>query len=346
MFILLALPRFVEGQYRNGFILSEGEDFALRLNGRVQARYEYFSPEAGEDLSSFYLRRVRLDFRGHIFDSRFSFRIMPDLARAATLRDGWIHYAFSPAANITAGQMVVPFHRQRSVSGMRQHFTERSIPSETFGMPSGYDIGVMFHGSRPDMRLRYAAGVYDGVGRNTKQSNSNGNLASARIMGAALGRIATDETDRAISETPNVTLGLGAMGATKNEVRNWALGRAADNRADFISATADIHLAWQGFSGAFDYYFRHVSPEATGGYTGDGFLVTGGYLIGGRYEPVVRYSRLILDRRDDNTENRQTGGGLNIYHRGHNLKTRINYFREDNAGLIDNTFLVESHLSF
>ncbi len=334
--------------YRDGFIIGGWEDdFGLKLNGRIQARYQYESPSDSEDLSSFYLRRVRLDFRGYVFERSLSFRIMPDLSGSPNLRDGWINYEFEPLLNIRAGQMTAPFQRQRSVSTTRQHFAERGLPSEAFGFPGGYDIGVMLHGAGRERKWTYAVGIFDGYGRNRKESNSAGNLLSARFARALLGRVASAESDLPRSPAPELTVGTGVQGATKNQVRNWALGRADDDRADFLAATADIYLAWMGFSAGFDYYLRRVWPEAAGDYTGDGFLVTAGYVFpGSRLELVGRYSELSLDRKDNDTREKEIGGGLNIYLQGNNLKTRINYFRQEDAGISTDIFLGELHLSF
>lgn len=350
IFICLALAGSARAsvQYQNGFIIGGWEDdFGLKVNGRIEPRYEYRSSDSAEDTSSFYLRRARLDFQGHVYEPRLTFRVMAEFARTASLRDGWINYSWRREFGLRVGQMTVPFQRQRAISGSRQHFTERGQPSEAFGVPGGYDIGVMLHGTGPERRWRYGVGIFDGSGRNTKESNSSGNLVSGRVSRAIAGQLTADESDLARSASPQVAVGAGLQGATKNELRDWSLDRSDDREADFLAATADIHLAWKGFSAAFDYYLRRVFPEATGDYTGDGFLVTAGYLFpGGRFEPVLRYSDLSLDRKDPSTRAKEVGAGLNVYHRGNNFKTRINYFRQDQSGSIDDVCLVELHLSF
>ena len=90
----------------NGRFFLQSSDGRYRLNvgGRVQARYEYRSSAVDGDTSSFFLRRVRLDFRGHLGDERLTFRIMPELAGTATLRDGWINWAFDRALQVRVGQ--------------------------------------------------------------------------------------------------------------------------------------------------------------------------------------------------------------------------------------------------
>ncbi len=88
-----------------GFYLRVRDDaFRLNIGGWIQPRFEFQRRSDAENKSSFYMRRVRLDLRGHVFTDRLTFRIMPELARTANLRDGWINYAFRPWAQVRFGQ--------------------------------------------------------------------------------------------------------------------------------------------------------------------------------------------------------------------------------------------------
>ncbi len=344
---LVFMPARLPAAYSGGFVVTEEENFALKMRGRIQSRYEYSSEGEGEDLSSFYLRRVRLDLRGHVYDSALSFRIMPKLARTANLRDGWINYRINSKAAVRFGHMSVPFHRQRDVSSTRQHFAEYSGPSAAYQSPGGYDLGLMLHGSFSKTGWKYALGVFDGAGRNVKESHSSGNMASLRIGGPIFGKPSADETSVAAPAQPTLALGLGLQGALKNEMYDWSLGRSQSRRADYAAATADIHFALGRFSGAFDYYLRHVNPEETGNYNSDAYLVTAGLmLIKDRLEAVGRYSETTPDRDDSDRAARQAGLGLNLYHQGHDWKTRINYLVNETSEDTDGVFLVEMHLSF
>jgi hypothetical protein len=326
----------------------------LSLTGWIQPRYEFAHSDAHEDLSSFLLRRARLDVQGTVLDERLTFRIMPELARTASLRDGWVDYAFSPASRVRIGQFTVPFQWHRYVSPSRQHFAERGVPSETFGYPDGRDIGVMFHGTNAGRTAQWQVGVFDGAGRNVARSNSAGNMASGRMSLALSGALPRDEVDLVPSPTPLVAVGGGVQGATGSEVRAWALGRAADNRADWLSGTGDILVRWHGLSLAADAYLRRVMPDATTvePYTGAGGMVSAGMtLIPNRLDAVARWSTLRLDRDAPETGHRQWGGGINIYHIGHDSKIRVQYLH-DRANVLaaspvrSGAFLVEYHVQF
>lgn len=346
-------PTDPRGGWEGGSFFLESADgrFRMTLGGRVQPRYQFRDPAEGESTSSFFLRRLRLDIQGHVLDERLTFRLMPELARTANLRDGWIDFAVGPELRIRAGQQVVPFHWHRFVSGARQHFAERSRPSETFGFPNGYDVGVMIHGRDSENRFAYGIGLFDGAGRNVAESNSSGNLASARITRALLGILPREEPDLAHSENLQLTVGLGIQGATRSEVRGWDLNRSpiGNTRADWTAATGDISFRWRGLSGYGEAYGRWVSPvdPTVAGYSGRAHtLGVGAFLVPRRLEAVARRSEVRLDRRGPGTRERQWGVGLNTYHQGHLWKTHLQYLRTEEAAGRDHVLLLQLHLQF
>ncbi len=341
---------------KNSFSLEASNDeFHLDITGWIQPRYEFQDLPSSEDTSSFYMRRVRLDVRGDVYED-FSFRVMSEFARDANLRDAWVNYRHDPLVQIRMGQFTVPFQWHRYVGPRRQHFAERGVPSETFGAASGRDIGVMLHGVNRVRTWGYGVGLFNGEGRNRAGSDSKGNMASGRVTLAALGELPRAETDYLHSAEPSLTFGAGVQGATKNEAREWDLRRsvianddAQNRRADWITGTLDASFRWRGFSAATDGYLRAVDPDAPGvdSYDGWGWMATAGYaFIPEKMEIVGRYSELRLDRDDFDTEETEWGLGLTIYHRGHDLKSRINYFNHRTPDGATGTLLYEWHIQF
>jgi phosphate-selective porin OprO and OprP len=328
---------------------------SLTLGGVVEARYEFLHTDAGEELSSFLLRRARVDVQGAVFDPRLTFRIMPELARTASMRDAWIDFAFTPAARVRLGQFTVPFQWHRHVSARAQHFAERGAPSEAFGFPDGRDVGVMLHGRNARTTLEWGVGVFDGAGRNVARSHSSGNMASGRLGVALAGTLPREEVDLLRSPRPQLSVGVGAQAASRNEAGPWALGRAEDERADWATGTADLQLRWRGVSLATEGYLRGVRPRdaAVGAYTGAGALLSGGYtVLPGRLDVVARWSTLRLDRDDPGTAHEQWGIGVNVYHSGHDVKTRIQYLHDragaagDDPAVRSGVLLVEQRIGF
>ena len=334
------------------FLRSADRRHRLDIGGRIHPRYEYRRASDEENTSSFLMRRVRLWVSGHMFDERITFGIQPELARTANLRDAWINYAADEHLQARVGQFTVPFQWHRSISDRGQHFAERGVPSESFGFPSGRDIGFMLHGSEPDGRWRYGVGVFDGAGRNVARSDGDGHMVSGRAAWAALGAVPSAESDVSRSPEPTLAFGLGGQGAWRNEVRTWDLGRstAGNPRADWITGTADIYFNWRNLSIAADGYLRHVDPQDrdVNSYTGWAWMVTAGYTVVPEHSEVVgRFSQLRLDRRDPETAEREWGVGLNVFHgTGHAHKTRLNLLRHDFDDRHESRVIVEHHLMF
>lgn len=348
----LALPAAASAELR--WEDPEGRG-GLTIAAWVQPRAEVLTREDDEDLSSFFLRRVRVDLQGWVFTEKLTFRVMPELRRSAVLQDAWIEYAFSPQARLRFGQHTVPFQWHRFISPRRQHFAERGLASETFGFPSGRDIGLMFHGRNEDHTVSYAVGVYDGAGINVGRSDSAGNMVSGRVAWALLGEVPRDETDFRRSPRPGLALGLGLQGATRSEIRAWDLGRSpvGDRRADWATGTADVSFRGWGYSVAADVYHRRVSPRdgAVASYEGRGFMVTAGAtLVPDKVDLVARYGELKLDRDDPSTREEEWGVGVNLYHRGHDWKTRIQVLEHRLSPLAgggkERAYFVEGHLQF
>lgn len=339
--------------YDKGFTLRSADDkFRLDIGGWVQPRYEYTTSTGDdEDSSSFFMRRVRVDIRGHVFTPALTFRIMPEFARTANLRDAWINYEFDRELQARFGQYTVPFQWHRFVGPRRQHFAERSNVSETFGFFQGRDIGLGLHGINQAQTFAYGVGLFDGAGRNNERSNSSGNMASGRVGFALLGVIPREESDLAWSEEPKLAIGAGLQGATRNEIRDWDLDRSpSDNhRADWASATGDVRFAFKGFSVAGEGFVRRVSPKDSlvDSYTGAGWGLTGGYfIIPKQFEFVGRYNRLRLDNDDSDTQETEWGLGMNVYHQGHDWKTRFNFLSHTTDEFREQRVLLEHHLQF
>jgi hypothetical protein len=335
-----------------GFFLQSGDgNFRLSIGGWIQPRYEYRFNSDRPDTSSFLLKRVRLDFRGHLINPNLTFRVMSEHATTSSLMDAWVNWAFERHVQVRFGQFTIPFQWHRDIAPPLQHFAERGVPSETFGFREGRDIGVMLHGVDQDRKWKYGVGFFDGAGRIQSISNSDGNMVSGRITYAFLGEVPREESDLAWSEDPNISIGIGGQGAWRNDSRAWDLGRSAtgNQRADWIAGTVGTHFAWQGFSLAADGYLRSVDPNdaAVASYDGWGWMVSLGYfIVPNTYELVGRYSELRLDSDDADTREREWGVGLSIYHSGHDSKTRVNLLRRDFADRHMTTFLIEHHLEF
>ncbi|MFA9479572.1 porin [Phycisphaerales bacterium AB-hyl4] len=326
--------------------------FRLNIGALLQPRYVY-THRAGdaEDSSTFTINRAQLDFAGHVFDPRFTFRLMPEFARDPEMLDAWVNFAFMDQLQVRAGQFTVPFQWHRVITHRRQHFSQRGLASETFGVPGGYDIGLMVHGRGSQRDWDYALGFFGGEGRNVGITEGTGHMAVARMSYALMGTLPTAESDITTMDGPGLSVGGGLLGAWDNTLRDWDRGQSlvGDTAGDWLAATADVHYRWLGISLAADGYWRHVSPSdsAVASYDGWGFGVSAGYtFMPELYEVVARVGQAMADTNVGDTRQREYGIGLNIYHEGHAWKTRLNYLYLDTPLGDSGRFILEHHLDF
>lgn len=298
----------------------------IEMGGWIQPRYEFAWNQPDEDLSSFYLRRVRLDFNGHIFTPRFTFRLQPEFSHGGDLRDAYFDYEFSDVLAVTFGKYSIPFEWR--VSPRRDPFTERDLATSRFGSPSR-DVGVMLHGMLPRRRLEYALGLFDGNAGRTRPSNSSGHMLSGRLGYALAGEIPREETDPQRLAEGNFVLGLGLEAANRNELRDWSLGRslAGERRGDWGTVVLDGLFQRRGFSIIAKHFRRSILPAdpAVDAYDGFASVLIAAYTVQPGVEVVGRGSTLQWDNADPDTRETEWAVALNAYHRGHDLKSRVHY---------------------
>ena len=297
---------------------------AMTIRGRIQPRFEYESREAPElaDHASFFLRRTRLDFRGHVMDGKMTFRLMPELSRQANLRDAWANVNYSRALQVRIGQYQVPFQWDRDPhnSSNRHQFLERSRPGEEFQLADGRDIGVMVHG-RNAGTLSYGAGLFGGQGRNVRRSDSTGVLISGRAGFALAGDYPSTEALLRPLPRTNIAAGLGAYRAGRNTARDWHPWSGPDTeQADVTSGTADLHFQRGVFSSHVSVFSRRVNPrdDVLESYSGEGYNAQAGVLLRPeKFFASVRYSETKPDRSRDEDRSREALLSLQWFHDGH-----------------------------
>lgn len=318
-------------------ITSPDENYELNIGGRFQPRYEFettgeeFTPEH----SSLYLRRARLDFWGHVFTPELTFRLMPELSRTATLRDGWLNYRFADWLEIKTGQFQVPFAAERDASSNRHQFMERSRANNEFEWPTGRDIGVGLHGVFAD-RFRYSVGGFSGQGRNAAESTSVGHLVSGRLTGALAGEYPEAEALVEPAAGLNAAVGIGTYLAWNNDVRDW-WGRGDDvsaTPADVLTGTADVHFQWRRLSMNLAGFAQGVRLTESGDDGAEeiavdsyrGFGVNGhvgALLIPKRLFAAVRFSDAVPREKTPQLRSREITAGVQLFQRGHAAKLLV-----------------------
>jgi hypothetical protein len=345
------LPGSVATWNRSLSFTSPDDRFSLSLGGRLQPRYEYERREGASNLSSFSMRRIRLDFRGHAHSPDLTYRIMPELARTASMRDGYVNYRKNEGLELRFGQFSVPFSWEREVSSNRHQFMERSLAHAEFEWKDGRDLGLMLHGE-PKENLRYGVGIFGGDGQNVSKSSTDGHLLTARLGASARGEFPESEVLVTPLDEPNLTFGLGIGYANKNAARDWHRWTPDNQTAHLFTTTADAHFQLNRFSSHLMGFYRDVETrEGAPAYDGFGATLHVAYLLRPeRLSGSLRYSYSEPNRSQRQERARELLAGLQLFQFGHNAKIYFDLGRiqrhDGNQWIDTDTFRTQYQLLF
>jgi len=303
----------------------------ITLGGWIQPVWEYRARPGEEDRQGIFLRRARLDVTGSLMEGRVRFRLMPDLAQALQLRDGWMEVRGGVGLSLRMGQQTVPFDLQRERSMARAHFGERAIAARRFELSGGRDVGAVGSWLGGEGRARLTFGIFNGEGANRRELG-RAPLFSGRIQYTLGGTLSSGETDLARSESLVLTLGGGTMVGHQSLLRPRP-GFAADGATDWHALTVDLHARLLGASLAVSLFQQRVTPlggvPGTPDVEGSGWFVSAGYLLpGGWGQLAVRHSEALWDAKRPEFREKEDTIGLTIFHSGHELQTRIQLSEE------------------
>lgn len=167
---------------------SKAKEFALnlsqklKLNGYVQARYQYFFEE--NKYNTFDIRRARLDLKGNVHNDKIGFRLHADFAGTPKILDVMMSYSFNKFFKITFGEYKLPFSLENNTSSNVLISINRSQVVEAMvarsrdpnGNHNGRDIGLQLSGAveageKEFNIIEYAVGVFNGEGINNLDEN-------------------------------------------------------------------------------------------------------------------------------------------------------------------------------
>jgi phosphate-selective porin len=125
-----------------------------------------------------FLRRGRLTVSGRAMPS-VEFRIQGDFAGGlgssssvrAQLTDGYVEWTASPQAKVRVGQFKSPFGAEFMTSSTSLLTVERSLTTDRLTL--NRQIGVQVAGDGLDGRVSYAAGLFNGNGRNVTVNDND-----------------------------------------------------------------------------------------------------------------------------------------------------------------------------
>jgi hypothetical protein len=352
----------VHAGYEKGFFLQDEDgNFRLGIGTRVQSRFTYEGVDGinagGADESQFSIPRARLTLKGHAFNPDLKFKFQTDYGKGfLSLKDFFVNYKLSSAVQLRIGQWKRPFSRQQINSSSKLAMVDRSITKDQFG--AGRDIGIgLDNNYEKSPVFEWAVCLFNG----------------ASVKPSVSGSVSTDP------DTGESSITSGTLSNVPEQVSPFVVARVGYNHGgikgysegDFqggglrfsvgASVMADLKLVDDSSSGTFaqlDYVVKAHGFSTTGGVyvstlqdgegladqslSKTGFHIQAGYLIGKRYQPVVRYAKVMPDGGQDIQE---IAAGFSMYFYKHNVKWQ-NDFALLQTGDADADQVVRSQLQF
>jgi hypothetical protein len=331
--------------YDKGATISSNDgDFQLKIVGRLQARWELFRFDDGDDATDdelehrFLIARGRVTLQGHAFGD-FGYKMQTELGRGFVyLRDFYLDVPLAGSVVVRAGQWKRPYSRHQITSSGNLQLVDRSI-ADSFSA-AGRDIGVALHNryEKSPEGLEWAIGVFNGTGDRP------------RISCETETDPVTMETTTTCNNPSNVPSDIGPMvvgrvgwnmggikGYSESDLEGGGfrlaaavsyMGDLAEGDGDFMvhRIGADLIVKVSGLSATGAVFVVNQKPDpAADRETDVGFFVQGGYMLAPRKLEVAARFSLVPDG-DENTI--EVLGGFNWFLFGHSLKWQTD------AGLI------------
>lgn len=317
------------------------------------ARGDSRFPEANR----IFLRRGRLTVSGRAMPS-VEFRIQGDFAGGlgsssgvrAQLTDGYVEWTASPLARVRVGQFKSPFGAEFMTSSTSLLTVERSLTTDRLTL--NRQIGVQVAGDALEGRVSYAAGLFNGNGRNVTVNDNDEFLYVMRGTAEPL----------ALPNDATLEVGLSSYWST-----DTALSMPSDFGLDSTpsSAARDNIFTGErqgvGVDGTFtqgpwrvDAEFIRARFTQTGGsprpdVISRGWLVTPSVFVHRRLLQIVgRYDRFRPNTSVDDNDTTTWIAGLNYYANGNRVKLLVNYLWVTNPARPDDhaKFLAQLQVSF
>ncbi|HEX2573738.1 MAG TPA: cell envelope integrity protein TolA [Polyangia bacterium] len=335
-----------------GLALPDGR-FSFNLRFRTQLR-DTILRQNDKTTNEIGFKTIRLWLTGNLLNPDIKYGIQLafgfgdfETGSSTPLFDAFIEYTRLRDLQIKAGQFFVPFDRLRTIREFALQLVDR--PAVIRELSLDRDVGIAF--SSQDLFgshgvLSYHLGVFGGEGRNRFGGAVPGGLYVGRIAIRPFGAFDDDiEGDLERLRRPRLAIGLaGAYNQATNRQRGttgntYTLGTFdyAHAAADLIFKCAGVYLAgevlyrqaWQPFREATKdgKTVREWSRSAWG------YVIQASAMVHRQVEVVGRWEHLIPIGNTDPTliqtgkdQNRQAGGGLNLYLNGHLFKLQADYF--------------------
>ncbi|MBL9023820.1 MAG: hypothetical protein JNL21_16620 [Myxococcales bacterium] len=347
------IPLKLRGEFGEGFgVETVDGSFGMGVRARAQTRTTVVVPEAEDEdpTADFQIRRLRVTLDAHGWGDLLTMKIQlafapldQDPVAPVPLRDAYVTFAPLRDLKIRAGQMKVPFGRQRVVSSGSLQMADRSIVTGELNLDR--DVGVQLLSEDlfgANGVLGYNLGVFGGDGRN-RVSGGFGFLYAGRIAIRPVGGELGDDLDEVDFKQNKPRLQIAASGAFNHQTdrARSTIGDVFQTGpwADYAHVGADTSFKFAGLSMTGEFFLRRalvdqntadvegelLTDVARSGY--GGFFQVG-QLIAKKYEISARAGSLHVlgDPEGGLKPEKELGGALSYYGKKHALKLQADVF--------------------
>jgi hypothetical protein len=326
------------------------------------------------DSNTFDVPRARTLLRGHAFNKNINYVLQVDYMSGSSslttdenddidgvesdsiVRDAYVHWNFADGIGLRLGQGKTQWGLENTGTIRGTMFTERSSASQLFSLSGSFDLengieeeadieaalsgdnsrtrGVWLMGTNMDNKLRWSAGLVNGIGTEEAPNDDNefGFVASANydLLGDYFGgqrewwsQGDLRDGDRNLKGTVGVGYGMDNNNPGPNA------------GADLETTAYNVNTAWsvQGFQVMGEWYQAKAEEDTVAGdLTLSGYYVQGTYALGKsgdsamRYAVGLRYSSVDLGELyafGDTLDVNDISLVVDALYNGHNCKTQL-----------------------
>ncbi|NJN28003.1 MAG: hypothetical protein HC819_19540 [Cyclobacteriaceae bacterium] len=257
-------------------IVNEKSSFRFSYGGRIQTRFDVthkHEQDAGYD-QKLYFRRVRVKSDGHLFTSKFGYKLEIDIIGSQVL-DAVLSWKFYKDLEIWAGQTKLRGNRERVISSQDMQFVDRSLLNARYNLDRDIGFWLIHKFKFGQGEIREVFSVSKGEGRSIFEDNpmpvDKGLDYTARLEYLPFGAFKNkgDYKGGDLEREPDPKLSVGAtFDYNQNAVRsNGQLGPVVDQQADLRSWFVDMMFKYQGFSMMTEFVNRNI--DNIEGYSGE-----------------------------------------------------------------------------
>jgi len=315
------------------FLASPDGRFKLQLQGEMQVRWLYSYHDAPDKhRQGFEHSRVKLTFRGHVFNPDLQYYIRGLFAREGGfgLMDSWIQYRLNNDWQLRIGQFKLPYTREELVSSTKQLAVERSLTNENLNV--GRSEGIMFTYAADDWKFMVAThdGGEDNLGGYGSLAGTIG--LNTPAMGEDVEWAVTMRYERLFAgnwqqfddftSPMNEEYGMlwGAAGHMQQSESTGTFTFVRDEPRWF-ACTTDLSVEWGGANLFGAFYFSYNDHPDFGHFYIYSLLAQGGVYFTPKLEVFARYQYGWWEfESQDFADLHTVEFGCNYYLDGHDLK--------------------------